>query len=116
VSAAAVVGRREDLARAVHNLLDNAGRYASTTVTIALGAEDGHARLVVEDDGPGIPSGARERVFERFARLDEARARDSGGTGLGLAIAKEIVEEHGGTIVAEDVAAGARFVVRLPTT
>ena len=71
--------------------------------------------LVVEDDGPGIPEEHRQRVFDRFVRLDEARARDAGGSGLGLAIVQEIVTAHGGTVeVSSSVLGGARFVVRLP--
>jgi signal transduction histidine kinase len=71
--------------------------------------------LVVEDDGAGIPESERERVFERFVRLDEARDRDAGGSGLGLAIVREIVTAHGGTVtVSTSALGGARFVVRLP--
>jgi signal transduction histidine kinase len=69
---------------------------------------------VVEDDGPGVPLAERERIFQRFARLDEARSRHNGGTGLGLAIVKEITERHGGTVCVETAAPGARFAVRLP--
>jgi signal transduction histidine kinase len=66
--------------------------------------------LIVADDGPGIPIGDRDRVFERFTRLDDARARATGGTGLGLAIARQVVEAHGGTIAATDEG----LVIRLP--
>src|SRR3954451_2056729 len=97
VSAGRVRGSREQLTRVVRNLLDNATRHADTTVRIALGttedhptpssgeATNGHGSvvLVVEDDGRGIPPEERERVFERFTRLDEGRARDEGGVGLG---------------------------------
>lgn len=79
-------------------------------------AEDaGTAVLSVADDGPGIPPEARESVFERFTRLDDARAAD-GGAGLGLAIARDIAERHGGDLVldADAGAVGARFVLRLP--
>jgi signal transduction histidine kinase len=114
VSGAAVSGRPDDLARVVRNLLDNAERYASSLVTVSLASDDGHATLVVQDDGPGIPPADRVRVFERFTRLDSSRS--SLGTGLGLAIAQEIVDVHGGTIRAEDVDRGARLVVRLPLT
>jgi signal transduction histidine kinase len=114
VSGAAVSGRPEDLTRVVRNLLDNAERYASSLVTVELTSDDGHATLVVQDDGPGIPAVDRERVFERFTRLDSSRS--SPGTGLGLAIAREIVDAHGGTIQAEDGNRGARLVVRLPLT
>ncbi len=116
VSPAAVLGRREDLTRTVRNLLDNAERYAASAVGIELSEDDGSrwATLVVTDDGPGIPPEDRERVFERFARLDEARTRHGGGAGLGLAIVREIVTAHGGTVVAGGDGSGARLVVRLP--
>ncbi len=83
VSAASVPGRADDLARAVHNLLDNAVRHASSRVEVALSAERDEVHLRIQDDGPGIPPEHHERVFERFARLDEARSRDGGGAGLG---------------------------------
>jgi signal transduction histidine kinase len=72
------------------------------------------AVLEVSDDGPGIPPHQREVVFERFARLDTARDKDTGGTGLGLPIAKEIAEQHGGMLAIEDSEQGARFVLRVP--
>ena len=115
VSAAAVCGRRDDLVRAVRNLIDNAARYAASAVHIELTSDDGTATLIVADDGPGIADVDRERVFERFGRLDDSRGRHAGGTGLGLAIAKEIIEAHGGTIRVESVSRGARFVVTLPS-
>jgi signal transduction histidine kinase len=115
VSAAQVRGDPSDLTRVVRNLTDNAVRHAHSTVTIALSEHGGHAVLTVADDGPGIPPERREEAFERFTRLDEARAATDGGTGLGLAITREIVERHGGTIVVDPHhAAGARFVVELP--
>jgi signal transduction histidine kinase len=96
--------------------LDNAERYASSLVNVELTSDVGQATLVIQDDGPGIPAGDRERIFQRFTRLDDARSRDSGGTGLGLAIAKEIIDAHGGTIGVDDAPRGARFVIRLPST
>nr|WP_243731562.1 HAMP domain-containing sensor histidine kinase [Nocardioides ochotonae] len=108
------------LGQVVRNLVDNAVRHAETTVRLAVRerAEDGRdpdVELVVEDDGPGIPEAERERVFDRFVRLDEARARDAGGSGLGLAIVREIVTAHGGTVaITSSPAGGARVVVRLP--
>lgn len=116
-SAAAVRGDRAALRRAVRNLLDNAARHAETTVSVELWETDGGAVLAVSDDGPGIPPEQRERVFERFTRLDDARSAETGGTGLGLAITREIVEAHGGTVTVEQSeAGGARFVVELPRT
>ena len=68
--------------------------------------------MSVADDGPGIPEQDRQRVFERFTRLDYARDRDHGGSGLGLAIVRELAQAHGGTVRIEDARPGARFVVR----
>ncbi|MGW0753571.1 sensor histidine kinase [Streptomyces sp. NPDC002587] len=113
-----VTGTELWLARVVTNLLDNAQRYAAGRVDVVLRTAGGpHARtavLEVTDDGPGIPPGDRERVFERFTRLDDARSRDHGGAGLGLAIARDLTHHHGGTLTAEASARGARLVVRLP--
>jgi signal transduction histidine kinase len=113
VSGAQVMGDASQLARAVRNLLDNAVRHARSSVRVELGEHDGVAVLVVQDDGPGIPAADRERIFERFTRLDDARSRDGGGTGLGLSITREIIEAHGGTIRVEVEGSGAAFVVEL---
>jgi signal transduction histidine kinase len=115
VRTAVVLGQRDDLARVVRNLLDNAARHARSTTKVALRGGDETAELVVQDDGPGIALQDRERIFERFARVDDARDRLAGGTGLGLAIVREIVERHKGCITVEDAGPGARFVVSLPT-
>jgi signal transduction histidine kinase len=113
VSGATVRGRRDDLARLVRNLLDNAVTHATGQVRVSLSTTGRDAVLAVDDDGDGIPPVQRADVFERFGRLDEARA--SGGTGLGLAIALEIARSHGGTIdVGDAPMGGARFVVVLP--
>jgi signal transduction histidine kinase len=115
VSAAQVEGDTEQLDRAIRNVADNAVRHARSRVELALSERDGDAVLTVSDDGPGIPAEERERVFERFARVDASRTAGDGGTGLGLAITREIVERHGGTIVVDPTYdAGARFVVTLP--
>ncbi len=111
---ARVRGDRQSLDRAVQNLLDNAVRHAASRVEVSVACEGGLAVLAVADDGPGIPAADRERVFERFTRLDDARSREHGGAGLGLAIAREIVRAHGGELTAEDGAPGARLVMRLP--
>ena len=92
-------------------------RHASSNVAIAVRTERGGAVLSVVDDGPGIPAEERERVFERFARLDDARDRDAGGTGLGLAIVRELLHHSGGSISLQDNPSGPGLaaVVRVPT-
>jgi signal transduction histidine kinase len=114
VSAAGVRGDRPMLTRMVRNLLDNAYRYARSHVVVALSTEGSEAKLVIADDGPGIPADRYDDVFERFTRLDDARDRDAGGRGLGLAIVRDVVRAHYGSIAIEDHKPGARFVVRLP--
>ncbi|WP_280309735.1 sensor histidine kinase [Nocardia abscessus] len=112
----AVTGSRTQLARVLGNLVDNAQRHAASTVRVAVerGA-DGRVVLSVADDGPGVPHADRDRIFQRFVRLDDARTRDEGGAGLGLAIVRDVVERHGGTISVTDAApGGACFVVTLP--
>jgi signal transduction histidine kinase len=110
-----VVGDADQLRRMVRNLLDNAELHANSTVRVELAqADDDTVVLAVSDDGPGIAPAQRERIFERFVRLDPARGRAAGGAGLGLAIVREIVTAHGGTARAEETDAGARLVVRLP--
>ncbi len=114
VSAAPVLGHREDLARLVRNLLSNAARHAATTVTVAAATRPrAIVELTVSDDGPGVPVDQRNQVFQRFWRGDEARSPDSGSTGLGLSIVRTIAEQHGGSVeLVGDT--GAVFVVRLP--
>jgi len=106
----------EELARVLANLVDNAVRHASTGVVLDVRVEGGLAVLTVMDDGPGIPAGERERVFERFARLDDARDRDAGGTGLGLAIVRELLRRSDGSISLQDNPRGPGLaaVVHLP--
>ena len=107
-------GDRDALARVVANLLDNAVRHADKRVLLSAGADGGYQRISVCDDGPGIPAADRERVFQRFTRLDDARARDAGGSGLGLAIVRELVRRHHGTVTLGDAEPGLRADVRLP--
>ncbi|WP_229758611.1 sensor histidine kinase [Peterkaempfera bronchialis] len=111
-----VAGDRGQLRRMIRNLLDNAERHARSAIDVRVGADgSGDALLVVQDDGPGIPEPDRQRVFERFTRLDDARARDDGGSGLGLAIVREIAARHGGSVRADTAdGGGARLTVRLP--
>ncbi|MFC5381570.1 ATP-binding protein [Aquipuribacter nitratireducens] len=115
VSAGRVQGDEDALRRVVGNLLDNAVRNTGTTVRPALREESDEVVLVVDDDGPGVPAGDRERVFERFVRLDAGRGRAAGGTGLGLAIVRQVVTSHGGSVrLGTSPLGGARVEVRLP--
>jgi signal transduction histidine kinase len=98
VHPARVTGDAHHLAQALRNLVDNAARHADGTITIRVSAQPDGAVVEVGDDGPGIPAAERERVFDRFVRLDDTRARNDGGTGLGLPIVREIVAAHGGTV------------------
>ncbi|MEP6696102.1 MAG: ATP-binding protein [Pseudonocardiales bacterium] len=112
-----VVADPARLHQVLANLLDNASRHSPPGGLVAVVARpyaEG-VRLAVCDEGPGIPAGERDRVFERFSRLDGGRATREGGAGLGLAIAREVVELHGGALRAEDNdPAGCRMVVDLP--
>jgi signal transduction histidine kinase len=108
-------GEPDALHRILLNLVDNAVRHARTEVRLAAAAEGEHLLITVVDDGLGIPARDRRRVFDRFTRLDEGRARDAGGTGLGLAIVRELVRRHGGSVLLTDaVPSGVRAEIRLP--
>ncbi|GEC08451.1 two-component sensor histidine kinase [Streptomyces spinoverrucosus] len=110
-----VAGSRGQLGRVLANLLDNAQRHARSAVTVAVRREGDRAVVRVADDGDGVPEGDRERIFERFVRLDAARSRDEGGAGLGLAIARDVAARHGGTLTVHDApTGGALFELRLP--
>ncbi len=87
-----------ELDRAVRNVVDNAVRHARTRVTVAATVDQDQAVISVSDDGQGIPPEHRERVFQRFTRLDDARGRNSGGAGLGLAIVRDLLTRAGGTV------------------
>jgi signal transduction histidine kinase len=109
-----VRGDPDQLTRVVCNLLENAGRYARSRITVAVAVDNGSATMTVSDDGPGVSRELRTRVFDRFARADDSRSRETGGTGLGLAIAREIVVRHGGSIDLLGDGTGACFQVRVP--
>lgn len=112
-----VVGSPTQLRRALSNLLDNAGRHASGAVRISVHQRDGRARVLVDDDGPGIPEADRARVFERFTRLDDHRGRNGteGGSGLGLSLVQRIADRHHGVVtVGTAPLGGARLVLDLP--
>jgi len=102
------------LTRALTNLLDNGVRHAERAVTVTTQVMARSVELTISDDGHGIPAADRERVFDRFTRLDEARDRDSGGSGLGLPITRELLRRDGGSIRLEDAVPGVRAVVTLP--
>ncbi|MEK6312138.1 MAG: ATP-binding protein, partial [Curtobacterium sp.] len=117
VGAARAAGDPVLLGRVVRNLVDNAARHAGSKVVLGLAVDAREVVLTVDDDGTGVPVEQRERVFERFVRLDEGRARDAGGSGLGLAIVHDVVRAHGGSVAVSDApGGGARFVVRLPVS
>ena len=110
-------GDRAQLGLLLSNLLDNALRYtpAKGTVCVRLDATESRAVIQVSDTGQGIPAGELPRVFERFYRVDKARARRTGGTGLGLAIVRHVAEAHGGTVrVDSELGRGSTFTVTLP--
>ncbi|MFD7295563.1 sensor histidine kinase [Streptomyces sp. NPDC059897] len=111
-----VSGSRGQLARVLGNLVDNAQRHARAGVRVAVRAQDGRVVLGVSDDGEGVPEDERERIFERFVRLDDARTRDGGGAGLGLAIARDVAERHGGSLTVRSAPeGGALFELELPS-
>jgi signal transduction histidine kinase len=106
--------RPDSLRRAVRNLVENAVRYGERA-RVAVLAETGELRIVVDDDGPGIPDAARERVFAPFVRLEESRSGDTGGVGLGLAIARTIARAHGGDVrLTNRTEGGLRAEIVLP--
>jgi two-component system phosphate regulon sensor histidine kinase PhoR len=113
----ALRGDRAQLGLLLSNLIDNALRYtpAKGAVCVRLNAAESRAVLQVHDTGQGIPAGELSRVFERFYRVDKARARQTGGTGLGLAIVRHVAEAHGGTVrVDSELGRGSTFTVALP--
>jgi signal transduction histidine kinase len=112
---ARLLANRRAIDGLVRNLLDNALRHARREVNVSVTAAEQYVTLVVDDDGVGVPAADRERIFDRFARLDEGRARDRGGAGLGLAVVAAAARAHGGIVgVADAPSGGARFEVRLP--
>ena len=113
-----VPGDRVQIVSAVANLVDNAIKYSDegATVHIAAGLVDGEARIVVADEGIGIPSRDLDRIFERFYRVDQARHRQTGGSGLGLAIVRHVVANQGGRLdVRSRLGEGSTFTMTLPS-
>nr|WP_314845353.1 ATP-binding protein [uncultured Microbacterium sp.] len=117
IRAARVAADPRLLGQLVRNLADNAARHSAGRVAISVIPAETHVFVTVEDDGAGVPLDERERIFERFVRLDEARSRDAGGSGLGLAIVRGIAAASGGTVAVDESRwGGARFVVTLPVS
>ncbi|WP_203914587.1 sensor histidine kinase [Rhizocola hellebori] len=108
------IGDPVALQRVLANLLDNAVLHAHGSVTVTVTGSGQQTLMIVADDGPGIPAQDRERVFGRFTRLDDARARDAGGSGLGLAIVRDLVSRHHGSVQLDDANPGLRVTVTLP--
>jgi signal transduction histidine kinase len=111
---APVLGSQVQLDRLLTNLLDNASRHAATRIDLRVATERGRVIITVTDDGDGIPPHDRERVFERFTRLQNARAKDKGGSGLGLPLSREIAVAHCGTLSVAEHTPGACLVCVLP--
>lgn len=112
-----ITGDEQQLGVLVRNLLENAVRHTTSggNVTIGVARAGRDVRVEVQDDGAGIPLKAQARVFERFYRVDEGRARSQGGTGLGLAIVKHVAELHGGVVeLRSELGEGSTFTVTLP--
>ena len=119
VNSAVVVGNREQLVMAIHNLVENAINYSSekTRVTISTKLDAQIIEILVKDQGIGIADENLDRIFERFYRVDPARSRATGGTGLGLSIVKHVVKNHGGEVkVWSAPGVGSTFAIRLPVT
>jgi two-component system sensor histidine kinase SenX3 len=117
MSDCAVVGNREQLVMAVHNLVENAINYSAegTHVSVSTRVEDNIVEILVKDQGIGIVEENLDRIFERFYRVDPARSRATGGTGLGLSIVKHVCKNHGGEVkVWSSLGVGSTFAIRLP--
>jgi signal transduction histidine kinase len=112
---ARITGDARRLAQVVRNVLDNADRHAKSVVTIEIRNGESQAIMTIDDDGPSVPAPDRERIFERFVRLDESRSREQGGSGLGLAIAAAVMAAHDGSIrTTEAPGGGCRFEMVFP--
>lgn len=112
-----ILGDREQLIMAIHNLIENAVNYSpeNTRVSLTTSLQNGAINIAVADQGIGIPEREHERIFERFYRVDPARSRETGGTGLGLSIVKHVINKHGGEINIWSVESiGSTFTIRLP--
>jgi signal transduction histidine kinase len=116
LSPATIAADPDAVVRVVRNLCDNAERHAATEIRVRVAVDQANVTMTVWNDGPSIPDAERERIFEPFMRLDEARSLDVGGSGLGLAIVRSIMTALGGSIVANPVQHGAEFEASFPLT
>jgi two-component system, OmpR family, sensor histidine kinase RstB len=108
-------GSVRHLRRAISNIVRNAQRYARSAITLDVQVDESGCRVVIDDDGPGIPVADRERLFLPFTRLDQDRNRQTGGHGLGLAIVHRVLQAHRGNAqIADSPLGGARFVLWWP--
>lgn len=115
ITPAKVTGDARRLAQVLRNVLENANRHAESRITVSLRANARGVLVTIDNDGVPVPESERERIFERFVRLDESRSRESGGSGLGLAIAASIMAAHHGSISASQAPNGdCRFELHLP--
>lgn len=117
LSSPQLFGDREQLVMAIHNLIENAINYSpeNTKVTITVIADSDSASVIVKDQGIGISEADRDRIFERFYRVDPARSRETGGTGLGLSIVKHVATIHGGEVLVwSRPGEGSTFTMKLP--
>jgi len=116
-TSAIVLGDRDQLIMALHNLVENAINYSpeNTKVSISTSAENNVISIAITDQGIGISDSEQDRIFERFYRVDPARSRQTGGTGLGLSIVKHVAAKHGGEVKIWSVEnVGSTFSLRLP--
>jgi two-component system sensor histidine kinase CpxA len=115
-TAPTIDGDRELLRRGIENVARNAVRYTPDggTVDVRVAAGTDRVRVVVRDEGPGVPDTELDRIFEPFYRVDASRNAAAGGVGLGLAIARRAIEVHHGTVVAENAHPGLRVTIALP--
>ncbi len=114
VSAGQIRGNLRQMERLVTNLVDNAVRHCASVVSLGLTETDSHVVLNVADDGPGIPQADRQRIFDRFERIDDGRSRGEGGFGLGLSIVANIARSHDAAVTVADNNPGAMFIVTFP--
>jgi signal transduction histidine kinase len=106
-----VMGDRTSLKRGFLNLIENGTKYGLRSRVTTERTDDGRARVIIDDDGPGIPEDQRQAVFQPFVRLEDSRNRMTGGTGLGLAIVKKVMDRHGADLTLSRAPSGGLRVI-----